>query len=67
VGGFSLHANIYVPAHRRDQWECLMRYTARGAPSLERLAEDAHGDFVYALTKPWSDGMTGSKVSPFAV
>jgi hypothetical protein len=32
--------------------------------ALERLEEDAHGDLVYALTKPWSDGTTGIKLSP---
>ena len=32
--------------------------------SLERLAEDAHGDLVYAFTKPWSDGTTGITLSP---
>jgi len=41
-----------------------MRYTARGAVSLERLAEDAHGDLVYTFTKPWSDGTTGITLSP---
>ena len=46
VHGFSLHANTQVPAHRRDQLERLLRYTARGAVALERLAEDAHGDRV---------------------
>src|SRR5262249_20196531 len=28
VNGFSLHANTQVPAHRRDQLERLLRYTA---------------------------------------
>jgi hypothetical protein len=64
VHGFSLHANTQVPAHRRDQLERLIRYTARGAVSLERLQEDAHGDLVYTFTKPWSDGTTGIKLSP---
>ena len=64
VNGFSLHANTQVPAHRRDQLERLIRYTARGAVSLERLAEDAHGDLVYTFTKPWSDGTTGITLSP---
>ena len=64
VHGFSLHANTQVPAHRRDQLERLLRYTARGAVALERLAEDAHGDFVYTFTRPWSDGTTGIKLSP---
>src|SRR5205807_5030651 len=64
VHGFSLHANTQVPAHRRDQLERLMRYTARGAVALERLEEDAQGDLVYTCTKPWSDGTTGMTLSP---
>jgi hypothetical protein len=64
VHGFSLHANTQVPAHRRDQLERLLRYTARGAVALERLAEDAHGDLVYTFTKPWSDGTSGIRLSP---
>jgi hypothetical protein len=67
VHGFSLHANTQVPAHRRDQLERLIRYTARGAVALERLAEDAHGDLVYTCTKPWSDGTTGITLSPLAL
>jgi hypothetical protein len=62
--GFSLHANTQVPAHRRDQLERLIRYTARGAVSLERLAQDANGDLLYTFTHPWSDGTTGIRLSP---
>ena len=64
VNGFSLHANTQVPAHRRDQLEHLIRYTARGAVSLERLEEDAHRDLVYTCTQPWSDGTTDMTLSP---
>jgi Putative transposase/Transposase zinc-binding domain len=64
VKGFSLHANTQVPAHRRDQLERLIRYTARGAVSLERLAQDANGDLVYTFTHPWSDGTPGIRLSP---
>jgi hypothetical protein len=64
VQGFSLHANTQVPAHRRDQLERLIRYTARGAVSLERLEQDANGDLVYTFTHPWSDGTTGIRLSP---
>ena len=64
VNGFSLRANTQVPAHRRDQLERLMRYTARGAVALERLEEDAQGDLVYTFSKPWSDGTTGITLSP---
>jgi hypothetical protein len=64
VQGFSLHAHTQIPAHRRDELERLIRYTARGAVSLERLQEDAHGDLVYTFTHPWSDGTTGITLSP---
>src|SRR5215510_7295329 len=62
--GFSLHANTQVPAHRRDQLERLIRYTARGPVSLERLTQDANGDLVYTFTHPWSDGTRGIRLSP---
>jgi hypothetical protein len=64
VHGFSLHANTAIPAHRRDQLEQLIRYTARGAVSLERLAQDANGELIYTFTHPWSDGTTGIRLSP---
>jgi Putative transposase/Transposase zinc-binding domain len=64
VQGFSLHANTQVPAHRRDQLERLIRYTARGAVALERLPQDANGDLLYTFTHPWSDGTTGIRLSP---
>ncbi len=62
VNGFSLHANTYIPAHRRDELERLLRYTARGVLSLKRL--DVNGDLLYTFTRPWSDGTTGVKLSP---
>jgi hypothetical protein len=50
VQGFSMHAHTQVPAHRRDELERLIRYTARGAVSLERLQAEANGDLVYTFT-----------------
>src|SRR5262245_46370618 len=64
VQGFSLHANTHVPAHRRTQLERLIRYTARGAVSLECLTQDVNGDLIYTFTHPWSDGTTGIRLSP---
>jgi hypothetical protein len=46
VNGFSLHANTHLPAHRRDELERLLRYTARGALSLERLEQGSDGDLL---------------------
>ena len=64
VNGFSLHANTAIPAHRRDQLAQLIRYTARGAVSLERLQQDANGALIYTFTHPWSDGTTGMRLAP---
>src|SRR5262245_22325652 len=64
VHGFSRHAHTQIPAHRRDQLECLIRYTARGAVSLERLQAEANGNLLYTFTHPWSDGTTGIRLSP---
>jgi hypothetical protein len=64
VHGFSLHATTAIPAHRRDQLAQLIRSTARGAVSLERLQQDANGELVYTFTHPWSDGTTGIRLSP---
>jgi len=64
VQGFSLHAHTAIPAHRRDELERLIRYTARGAVSLERLQTDANGDLLYTFTHPWSDGTTGIRLAP---
>jgi hypothetical protein len=44
--------------------ECLLRYTARGAVSLERLQAEANGDLIYTFTHPWSDGTTGIRLAP---
>lgn len=44
--------------------EHLIRYTARGAVSLERLAQDEGGDLLYTFTRAWSDGTRGIKLSP---
>jgi Putative transposase/Transposase zinc-binding domain len=67
VNGFSVHAHTEIPAHRRDQLERLIRYTARGAVSLERLQEEANGELVDTCTHPWSDGTTGIRLSPLAL
>ena len=42
----------------------MIRYTARGAVSLERLQAEANGDLLYTFTHPWSDGTTGMRLSP---
>jgi hypothetical protein len=67
VHGFSLHANVAVLAHRRDQLARLIRSTARGAVSLERLEADEGGDLLCTFTRPWSDGTIGITLAPLAL
>src|SRR5262249_19238772 len=64
VQGVSVHAHTQVPAHRRDELERLIRYTARGAVSLERLQAAANGALIYTFTHPWSDGTMGMRLAP---
>ena len=52
VHSFPLHANTLVPAHRQDQLERLLRYTARGAVALERLERNANGDLLLDYHDP---------------
>jgi hypothetical protein len=42
----------------------LIRSTARGAVSLERLEADANGDLLSTFTRPWSDGTIGITLAP---
>jgi hypothetical protein len=45
-------------------FKILIRYTARGAVSLERLETDANGHLLSTFSRPWSDGTTGITLSP---
>jgi Putative transposase len=47
--GFSLHANVSVPAHARVRLEHLCRYLLRPPLALARLTESARGQVVFAL------------------
>lgn len=58
VHGFSVHANVVVPARDRSRLERLCRYAARPPVATERLAELADGRLSYELKRPWSDGTT---------
>jgi hypothetical protein len=55
------HGDLLLPANDR------LQHTARGAVALQRREAEAHGDLVYAFTTPWSDGTTGSTLSPLAL
>jgi len=62
--GFSLHANVSIPAHDRAALERLARYVARSPVANERLSLDERGRVLLELTHPWSDGTTHLAFEP---
>ena len=58
VSGFSLHANVSVPAGDRQRLERLARYCARPPIAMERLEPLADGRLLYRFKRPWRDGTT---------
>jgi hypothetical protein len=56
VNGFSVHANVSVPAQDRMRLERLCRYAARPAVATERLSESSDGRLLYRLKRPWRNG-----------
>ena len=62
--GFSLHANVAVPAHARERLEHLCRYLVRPPLAVERLTESSHGQVVFELPHPRADGATHLLLDP---
>jgi hypothetical protein len=64
LDGFSLHADVAVPARRRDQLERLVRYLVRPPLALDRLTESPGGQLLYQFRRAWSDGSTALLLDP---
>lgn len=58
VSGFSVHANVCIPARARRQLEKLCRYVARPPVATERLSRLPDGRLLYRLKHRWRDGTT---------
>lgn len=58
VGGFSLHARVWVSGKDRKKLEKLIRYMARGPIATERLSESFPNLLIYKMKTPWRDGTT---------
>jgi hypothetical protein len=58
VRGFSLHADVCVPARDRRRLERLCRYVGRPPVATERLSELPDGRILYRLRHRWRDGTT---------
>ena len=64
LAGFSLHANVSVAAHAREQLEHLCRYLLRPPLALERLTDSSGGQLLYELPHPRRDGSTHLLLDP---
>ena len=62
--GFSLHANVALPAHAREPLEHLCRYLLRPPLATERLTESSGGQLLYQLPHPRRDGSTHLLLDP---
>ena len=58
VDGFSVHANVSLPAHQRAKLENLCRYMLRPPLAVERLERLPDGGLAYRMKTPWRDGTT---------
>jgi hypothetical protein len=58
IAGFSVHANVCVPAHDRMRLERLCRYAGRPPVATERLSPLPDGRLLYRLKRRWRDGTT---------
>src|SRR5262245_52520456 len=58
VDGFSVHANVSLPAHSRARLENLCRYMLRPPLAVERLERLSSGRLTYRMKTPWRDGTT---------
>jgi len=59
VDGFSVHANVSVPAHRREKLENLCRDMLRPPLAVERLERLSGGRLAYRIKTPWRDHACG--------
>ena len=64
IAGFSLHANVSIPAGDRDRLERLFRYAARQPLATERLEQLPDGRLMYRFKRMWRNGATHALFSP---
>ena len=64
LDGYSVHADVRIPAHDRQRLEHLCRYIARPPLALDRRHELPDERLLYQLRRPWSDGTTSILFAP---
>ena len=64
LGGFSLHANVFIEAGKPKKLERLCRYVSRPPVAEDRLYRLENGDIGYFLKSEWKDGTFAVRFSP---
>jgi len=64
ASGFTLHADVAVPARDRRRLERLCRYAARPPVATERLERLSDGRLLYRLRHRWRDGTAAILFEP---
>ena len=58
MAGFSVHADVFIPAQDRMRLERLCRYAGSPPVATEQLSRLAEGRLLYRLKRRWRDGTT---------
>ncbi|MCC7014815.1 MAG: transposase [Planctomycetes bacterium] len=64
IDGFSLHANVLVPAGELERLERLCRYVTRPPIATRRLALAPDCRDIYGLKRHWRDGTSAVSFDP---
>jgi Putative transposase/Transposase zinc-binding domain len=64
ANGFSLHADLVVPAGQRQRLERVCRYVLRPPVAIDRLRLTDDGRVRLSLRHPWTDGTTDLVFTP---
>jgi len=64
--GFSLHANVAIPAHARVRLERLCRYLLQPPFGRGAVSESSHVLLLYELAHPRADGSTHLLLDPWS-
>jgi len=64
-GGFDIHAGVTVGAKKRDRLEHIARYLLRPSVANDALERLPSGDVLLKIRRPWSDGTSHVRFTPF--
>ncbi len=64
LGGFSLHATVFVEKHNRDRLQKLCKYLLRPPIAENRLKKINNGEILFEMKTTWGDGTRAILFTP---